>query len=402
MMVEKDGNWDRFITRTVLFFVTIDFFITKKIDIFIHHICIVMFSSFEFLHNANDSPCTSIVTSTLRNTELSSFFLVLLYWIPKDYKLTSAINNCLFILTFIKYRVYDLFIKIIVNKDVYICMNQFTNGMLIRNIHFYGSIYMLYGLNLYWFAIILKKIYKGLFSKYESYELTELILQYSYDLCMPISIYVYFFQTTREQITEFALYYYYDVVFISLLALCSGLYHASSYYSILLNGPTFNCAGEVLWPYILDHLSIRFRTFSVVYCNLMIRSTLGHNTKEVLLISSISNIISAVITIIYLTYLHVNSKKYSYDLSDKESMRHHYILTLLNGFPIFIATFLMTIGLNNILLTTYIWLVLYCILLISFVKPFYKLNHVILHIALIFQTWILCKINTSYMPIKND
>jgi hypothetical protein len=143
------------------------------------------------------------------------------------------------------------------------------------------------------------------------------------------------------------------------------------------------------------------RTFSVVYCNVMIRSTLGHNTKGLLFIAGITNIASGFIIAVYLIYLYVTSKQYLYDLSNNESIEHNNLISVINNLPIFISIIIMTIGLNDISLTIYLYLVFYCLMLMSIVKPFYKMNHIALHIGLICQTWILCKINTSYMPIKN-
>jgi hypothetical protein len=400
ILTEQNGNWNFWIMRAIMFCISLDMFINKKIDVYIHHICVLSSGIFSVITKAENDTCTYIITSSLRNTEISTFFLVLTYWIPKEYKIMNIINNIFFIITFVKYRVFNLLTEVIINDDVYSCIHPYTKGSIFKNVCFFGGIFILYALNLYWLTIIIKKLYKGIFSKVESYQLSEKILQYTYDLSIFISLYIYLYQTTKEQQYKFASYYYYDVVCIILLSFTSFLYHMHNYYNILNDGVSFNCAGKDVWIYILDNLAVRLRTFAVLYGNIMIRSSLGHNVNNLLFIAIMVNISSAIIISLYLFYLYKTKNYYSYDLSNTESIKHDKILSILGGIPIFISTFLMSMGLNDIKLITYNFLILYCLILISVIKPFYKMNHSLLHIGLMFQTWILCKINTSYSPIN--
>jgi hypothetical protein len=70
------------------------------------------------------------------------------------------INNLLFVVTFFYYRLYNYGIKVVVSKPLwYIVINNFTN---METIFLYFSLYGLFFLNIYWFVLILKKIYHTL------------------------------------------------------------------------------------------------------------------------------------------------------------------------------------------------------------------------------------------------
>jgi uncharacterized membrane protein len=131
----------------------------------------------------------------------------------------------------------------------------------------------------------------------------------------------------------------------------------------------------------------------------MIRSSIGHNTQGVLWLSATSNIAAALFTGFYLIYLNRTNQKYLFDLSTPESIRHSQILGVVGGLPITLLTFLLNLGITDANLIGQNMLVLYILILLSVLKPFGKMNHVALHICIMFETWVLCKINTYFHPI---
>lgn len=397
---EQNGNYDSTFCKIIFVYGFIDLFFTEKTDVTIHHLCILLGASFNILYIDNPTYYSSLFLSSLRNTEFSSIFYILLDWIPAKYTTLVNINKLLFITTFFKFRIYDFYNVVIVNHNMYEGMVVFTRGHLSKFIHCYGAAYIFYALNLYWFAIILKKLYKGLCKNIESYELAENILQYTYSLCIPTCVYTYFYGTTLEQLEQYIVYYYYEIIGIAFLAACSYLYHAMSLYRIEKYGVSFNCADKYVWTYMLDNIAIRIRVQASIYANTMIRSSLGHNTSSILFICTVSNLFSGIFISLYLLYLYVTKQRYLYDLSTENSVRHSNILDTVSAFPILVVSLCMCFGINDIVVAVKHMVVLYIIIILSLIKPFYKMNHTVIHIMLIYQTWILCNINTLYHPIK--
>ena len=70
-------------------------------------------------------------------------------------QMLQQISMISFILTFIKYRIYDYYNNVIVNDYFYESIK--SNDSNFQYISKYSLTYLLFGLNLYWFVLILKK-----------------------------------------------------------------------------------------------------------------------------------------------------------------------------------------------------------------------------------------------------
>jgi hypothetical protein len=140
-------------------YVFIDLLFVKKMDACIHHLCVIGISFYNWYSNA-DEIYRIIFSFSLIKTELSSIFLVLTYWLPKN-TYAYNINSVFFYLSFIKFRIIDMYTEIIHGNYTFnIVINKYTpNNLLISSV-LYVSIYVLYLLNMYWFLIITKIWYK--------------------------------------------------------------------------------------------------------------------------------------------------------------------------------------------------------------------------------------------------
>jgi hypothetical protein len=130
----------------------------KKIDIIIHHLFVITMIYFLFLSKV-DNTVKILVIKPLLSTEISTNFLILKNTLSANRFPSKVvlINNLLFVATFLYYRIFNFFIKIIISKEVfYIMATDFT---WLQQFFLFFSIYGLFTLNLYWSVLILKKCY---------------------------------------------------------------------------------------------------------------------------------------------------------------------------------------------------------------------------------------------------
>jgi hypothetical protein len=141
---------------------------------FLHHTCGI--SLMFFIYNNNiikehiELLCRRFIT-----IEISSIFLSLRFYIYKLKKCIIArpystqnkhliliircietINNIAFVSSFFKFRVYDYFFNILIDHEVNKLLYHYTQYKLLTHLQIYSTIYILYGINLYWFTKIIK------------------------------------------------------------------------------------------------------------------------------------------------------------------------------------------------------------------------------------------------------
>jgi hypothetical protein len=357
-----------------------------------------MFSFYRNYFHVRDYYGTLMITELIK-TELSTLFMVFDYWIPKKYTLLRGINGFAFVISFFKFRIYDLFYSIATNQELFTHMSiNIIDGSLIGYTVCFGAFYVLYALNVYWFMIILKKFYKALFAKYDSYINAEYILQHSYVVCLVICLYIYLFENPADYQKIYSMYYYYDTVGIAILVIFSGIYHASNYYSLVNEGENFNC---MKYPnvvcYLMDNFAIRLRVFMTLLTNTLIRSVLGHpDTDVITYLAGGANLLSGLLIAMISIYLNQSQVNYTFSLNNTITVQYAQILQFIGAVPIVLCTFFMSMGVNDLNLLVHNYMVIYLLVLVSVMCPFYKMNHVLIHVVLMYQTWVLCKINASF------
>lgn len=112
-----------------------DLFTKNGPDMVLHHVLSLMFLGSTLTLNPEEYP---IEAKTMVNVEISTLFLSANHLYP------NQLCKLLFVSTFIKYRIWDYY-------WVFITKDTFTNS--VTNVSVYG----LFGLNLYWLGLILKK-----------------------------------------------------------------------------------------------------------------------------------------------------------------------------------------------------------------------------------------------------
>ena len=123
-------------------------------------------------------------------TEFSSIFLCLSQLMNKHspHKILNTLCSLALFVTFFKYRIYDFYVNVIGNEYFYDSIK--TNDEPIQIIYKYSATYLFYGLNMYWFSLMLKFLYKSLRLNI-NYHQVESCLKYSYFMCLLSTIYSY-------------------------------------------------------------------------------------------------------------------------------------------------------------------------------------------------------------------
>lgn len=141
----------------------VDLFIEPNIQYKIHHIaCIHIFIYTHYNRIAIEDGAPLFYHVAI--TEVSNVFLVSRYWLNKSSYL-YYVNGILFYTAFVKYRIYGIYWHLLHHTSgLYPLVYKYTPDSIQGTIVIL-SLYSLYGLNLYWFVYINKKMYKMITKK---------------------------------------------------------------------------------------------------------------------------------------------------------------------------------------------------------------------------------------------
>jgi hypothetical protein len=202
--------------------------------------------------------------STILSTELSTIFLVLRNIIPTKYKRLGAINNAIFIATFVYTRLYTYSTQLIYSEHVHYMLTTYlppSKSMLL-----FTSLYGLYFLNIYWAAIILKTLVKQYKPVMPTFQQCESFIKYMY-FTSPLASLVLYRPFTNH-------IYLFDTVGQGMLAVSSYEYHNAASRHL----PDKNVLDQdLLWLYINDVLLIHVRCFFCILTNANLYTYLTKN-----------------------------------------------------------------------------------------------------------------------------
>jgi hypothetical protein len=354
-----------------------DFFITKSYDLKLHHLCILGIIFYNNYYNVS-SEYRFLFLYPLLKTEISSIFYVLKYWLPKK-TIIYNVNIILFYLSFAKFRIYDFYYEIIYNNvsfDIvfqkYSQSNYFLSSILLI------SCYVLYILNLYWFLILNKILYKTItkFIHINTDKLCHLLCYYLHWVNIPLSIYIYAYNPNEKNI--------FDLIGITVLSIASYNYHYDVYnrlYNKQIEDYSIPNKDNIIL-FLNDNIAINIRSFFVILTNYYYNKYLFF----VLFVCSIFHISS-----IYHCVLNILELFIDYDKNKDVFLNRHNILTSIpivcDGLLIYVNSPI-EIAIPFLLVNTMIGL-------LFVVEPFYKLTHVGFHILLIFQNYYICLSNAK-------
>lgn len=337
---------------------SIDLFFTSSNESRIHHIFNILLCS--YYHNVlpNDRP---IIVYPVLNTEISSIFYILKEWLEKS-KLYN-INLGLFYLAFFKFRIYHFYILI---YTTHVTMNMaFPNFIIL-------ACDGLFIMNLYWFAIMNKIVYKHL-TKYIDINkdiLCRFICSYIYFMNIPLVLSMYTLNKKNM----------YDILGVSILAISSHAYHSDICNSLIDKIEYQLPTKDNIVLFTNDILCIHIR------CILAIVTNCYNSFNNCIYISGIIHFIclyAGFLNILYLMKNEINNLNHSY------FYKYHNLIMFI---PYIYDSYLFS-SITPIEVTLPFLLINTIIIIIMAIEPFYKLNHVAFHLCIIIQTYYICLSN---------
>ena len=366
---------------------TVDFFVTKTYDLKLHHLCIGGIIFYNCYYNVS-SETRFLFSYPLINTEISSIFYVLKYWLPPKTVLAN-VNTALFYLSFAKYRIVDFYDKIIqppvssfdIVFSTYSPTNPVMSGLLL------ASCYGLYMLNIYWFMIMNKMLYKMIFitpwtpatslfsdmmASINTDKMCQQLCSYLHWINIPLAGFIYAYQPHEKNIL--------DIAGITTLSVSSYLYHHDIYQRLHnqqiqeYNVPTH----DNIVLFFNDTLCIHLRSMLVVATHYY-NSSHGWN---ILCFSGTVHLASTYCSVINMMDL----------LGDpvKNKNTFSYCHDILTAIPVFCDCIMVYRNSSYDVAIPFLWVNI-TILLLFVVNPFYKLSHVGFHVLLLFQTYYMSK-----------
>lgn len=337
----------------------VDLFITSSNESRIHHVITLILCSYYY----NIYPIhRSIIVYPLLNTEISSIFYILKYWVKHPQLYT--INLGIFYFTFFKFRIYDFYSLI---YRCHVNMNMDFSTILI------GACDCLFVMNLYWFAIMNKVVYKNLikFIDIDKDIVCRFICSYTYFIHIPLVFCMY---TLNNK-------YIYDILGVCMLSISSHAYHYDI-YTRFRNKEYFLPNKDNIVLFANDTLFIHMR------CILGLITKFYNSSKESLYISLTLRFICFYAGIINILYLMKDTNSNS-NINHSKFYKYHNLtmfIPYLYDSCLFASRTPIETAIPFLLINT-------IITMISSIEPFYKLNHVAFHICLIIETYYICLSN---------
>ena len=369
----------------IVFHCFVDMFFCRY-ELMVHHV-IVLGMFYVWVTNESHSEERLIVVTTLFSTEVSTMFIsirnVLLCDELKEYRKYSlhgtlvGLNDVLFAGVFFYTRIY-LFAKNIVLNVTFLA---FYNSWII-----YGTFYLLYMLNIYWFAIILKKGFKTLKHIQFSSLAVEKALQYtcygyfllSFIFYYPYNNWNYAFDLFGQLALGYSSYKYHKAITNKL---------ESTYPNIQFD----NLDDSVLSHYKFDVFTILMRNSLCIFTHygfltvdpdkLYYANELFKMDRQTLcLYFFVAHLIFAGLSVGYLQYL--KSSGIAFPYTENHGPKY-IIITSLASLPIVIS--IITGILNTVILDYNLgvryFLCLYIMMLVRLMNVGYGLNHILFHFS---------------------
>jgi len=381
--------------NVVLTYFAVDIFFAPPEAALHHTFCVMMIScNLPYGYNQEDA---NYILRPLIKTEVSTFFLLLklLYEQKasdtikqnKIVKTAFAINDVVFIATFMKTRMWDLTFDIMLNPEIYQINQKYLKDSIIRNLHFYVGFYGLYTINLYWTAIIFRKLFKDLviktrFAWINTQAMAERVLPWTMFLCvLPYMLPYMHASIGNSKLNTNTLC---DLTGITILAIASYAYHTKK-RDILNSGNKVLIANNV-------YVNGLKEDENVVNSEFLLNANAIHWKSHLSVIAMDSNNCERSFTLNFLGYL--GSHYYSlYHLKIDETMtKHMNILNVFTAAPIVYDLVYVIAAMDNRIIQTQIGIIAMALAAIIHVKPFYELNQILVHLLIVLQTWIVTSV----------
>jgi hypothetical protein len=331
-------------------------------SIMIHHVLSLVFVGsylFSTAIHGYDFACRAVIAS-----EYSTIFLLIQRWLD-HYSIDSTANKMAFFAAFTWFRIVKFYSQVIVNDALY-------DDLSFPLFWSVSGVLAFYFLNLYWFALIIKKVYNKVAREFleKKQHAIEHLLQYTYAPNLILCFYLYI--TADRHYTPF--YYIIDILGVQNLVFSSYDYHR-----VLKETHLDHDSPQVIRYYWYDIASIKLRFFLPLVTLLFS----GRDTFFFVIASSTIN----VTTFYFITCF------------NKPSQFTFFYRAVLLGVPIIIDTlFIGSFSLNTPSRIAEILVCLTCVIITYSVKPMNQLSQLLIHAFSLWQTSIFCRIISATPP----
>ena len=373
----------------------IDMFLCSK-EVVLHHLCIlstIFYKVWWQVDNYHDA----LVMKTMLSTEFSTVFYVAKLWLDQykksintktstTFNIVYGLNDSIFFASFFKLRIFDYYYNIISNAGFHYDMwDYYIDGHYIRALFLYFGVYGLYGLNLYWGTIILKKVFKTVISPMlpflQEYKLNAQLLQYTFCVNFPIAANLYM---------NSGKYAIFDMLGIYVLCFFSYYCHNSKlkYVEHHNSHSVELTSSHVAKHYFLDVCAIQVRSFCAL-------ASIFSGTFE-------TNYIFVYVSGLFHLLTIVNVSKYIINKLAKgkkiylDNYAQMFPLEIMVALPSVVNTAFLIYYVDSIQLRAQLVMVTIWLAINLRMEPFYKFSYVMFHVGLMMQTYVLCKMN-NYM-----
>ena len=362
--------------HVVPIYCAIDLFFKNKIDIIIHHLAVLQLY-FTVQYFAIPEYVLDLVLPTILLSEVSTIFLNLDYLIKEKVLLT--LNKVLFIMTFIYFRIINFYL-LINNESHYTMFVRYCNNDLTTYILAFSGLYILYGLNIYWICIVIKRMVKQFIEVDESQTnlRLEMTLKYTYFYNIIIALIKY------KDILRYPVYLY-DIIGIIYLSITSYRFHRNCYNN-LING-NFNLIDNTdnLNYYINDIYGIHVRS-------LLCMLTGFFRGKISLLVFTIALCNQIIVYNLSVYRLVIGKFKLEKIMYQDNNWTKNFIRNSIFYIIIVNSLFLVS-GSNNYKNIINNLIFLYLFVLFNIIKPLFPMTHFANHLLFYIQTALLVSIN---------
>lgn len=369
----------------VLTYCFMDILFCRK-DLFIHHLLTISTILFSFMYGMRIDDSTNIYL-TLISTELSTIFYIFDYS-TQDYNgaimnIVKGINSFIFVGAFTKLRIHD-FYYMLVNPETHTALARYTDNRLIPTLHIYIGIVGLFALNVFWFSLICKKIYKTVVIRFvpklNTDYVAEKLLTYT------------FFANMYAAVTSYGSNpaFFYDIFGISTLSICSYIFHGALAQNFKTQNFINYTSPKLITPYIMDAFAIHIRSFLVVVTNFMLSDP---SIRYLIFLSAQIHIVAIVWFFVTFIHIIVTGEQFIYDSNSKEPNKYRTLFYLLLMVPSGIDCGLIFWNNPSISAKMDLLIINIVVAVVVAVQPFYKLNHLLIHLGLYIHTCVLIRCN---------
>lgn len=363
----------------------IDLFFAKP-EAALHHTLSLMILTCTPCYGYNQDETNTVLRPFVK-TEISTIFLLLK--LLHEQKASNAqnriaktlcgVNDLLFVATFVKTRLYDLTFDAMLNPEIHQNNQTYLQDSTIKNLHFYVGFFGLYSMNLYWTAIIFRKLFKDFIIKTQwawinTQAMAERVLPWTLFLCC--APYISNIKLNTNTLC--------DLTGTTILAMASYVYHAKK-RDILNSGNKVLIANNV-------YVNGLNEDENVVNSEFLLNANAIHWKSHLSLIAMDSNKVATSFVLNYLGYLGSHYYSLSQLKIDETMVKHMNILNAFTVAPVVYDLVYIIAAADNRVIQTQIVIIALAMAAIIKVKPLYELNQILVHLLVILQTWTITNV----------